>query len=100
MTSLVVSAEAEADAYEVWEYLAKDSEQAADLWNTKLYEQLNGLDAFPASGTPRDDLRPGLRSTPFKQRWIIFYQVEARQVRVLRMIVGERDFGPGDFSTL
>ena len=71
-----------------------------DSGSDELHVWLRKLTILPSSGTPRDDLGEGLRSVPFKRRWIVSYEVETQRVRVLRIIAGERDLGPGDFATM
>lgn len=49
------------------------------------------LDHFPHRGTPRDDLRPGARTIPFRRSVTILYAVEEREVAVLGIFYGGRD---------
>lgn len=45
--------------------------------------QCFALDVFPDRGTPRDDIKPGLRTLVFKRNVMIAYAVEADRVAVL-----------------
>ncbi|QJU58857.1 type II toxin-antitoxin system RelE/ParE family toxin [Sphingomonas sp. AP4-R1] len=50
------------------------------------------LSAFPKRGTPRDDLRVGLRTIPWRRRVTIAFMVEETDVVVIGIFYGGRDF--------
>ena len=50
------------------------------------------LKEFPKRGTPRDDLRPGLRTLAWRRRVTIAFMVEERDVVVFGIFYGGRDF--------
>jgi toxin ParE1/3/4 len=54
---------------------------------------------FPRRGSPRDDIRPGLRSIPCERTVTIFYDVGETEVQIVRVIHARRDvaaaFGEG-----
>lgn len=50
------------------------------------------LENFPARGTKRDDLRPGLRTMGFERRATIVFQVTGGEVVVVRIFHGGQDF--------
>ncbi|WP_349237740.1 hypothetical protein [Novosphingobium sp. SG707] len=58
-------------------------------------EHCEGLAAFQHRGTPRDDIRPGLHTIPFRRRVIIAYAVDAHQVAILGVYYGGQDFAAG-----
>jgi len=47
---------------------------------------------FPLRGTPREDLRPGLRITHYKKRVVIAFQVLANQVTIVSVFYGGQDY--------
>lgn len=50
------------------------------------------LQEFPKRGTPRDDLRPGLRTLAWRRRVTIAFVVEEVDVVVIGIFYGGRDF--------
>jgi toxin ParE1/3/4 len=51
------------------------------------------LASFPARGTPRDDLRPGLRVIGFERRVVIAYMIlDTGEVEIGRIFYGGRDY--------
>jgi toxin ParE1/3/4 len=47
---------------------------------------------FSERGTPRDDIRPGLRTVPFRRRVTIVYAVAPEEVRVVGVFYAGQDF--------
>ncbi len=43
---------------------------------------------FPDRGTPRPDLSPGVRTTPYRRRTVIAYRVLPDRVEVLALVHG------------
>lgn len=66
---------------------ARISEEAtpeiAGRYVETIMERCFALDRFPNRGTPRDDLRPGLRTLPFKGIVVIVFAVGDSEVAVL-----------------
>ena len=89
---------AEADVFEIWDYIADDSMEAADRWVDQLDEKFHLIATQPMMGRARDELEPGLRSFPFG-RYIIFYVPTSSGIDVVRVLHGARDidavFGEG-----
>ena len=51
------------------------------------------LSLFPARGTARDDIRPGLRITSFRKRPVIAFTVDdADRVAILGIFHGGKDY--------
>jgi plasmid stabilization system protein ParE len=50
------------------------------------------LETYPLRGTPRDDLRPGLRITNYKGRTLIAFDVNAQQVSIIGLFYGGQDY--------
>lgn len=70
---------------------AADAETAARFVNG-IVDHVAGLSEFPERGTPRDDLRPGLRTLAWRRRVTIAFMVEATDVVVIGVFYGGRDF--------
>ena len=89
---------AEADIFEIWDYIADDSMEAADRWVDKLDEKFQLIATQPMMGQAREDLETGLRSFPFG-RYVIFYMPMGSGIDVVRVLHGARDidavFGDG-----
>ena len=92
MADIVQSAQARADLLRIWLYVAEDSEPAADRLLEVIEEKIMRLAIFPEMGSPRDDIRPDLRSLTHG-RYLVFYRYEPidDQVRILTVVEGERD---------
>lgn len=50
------------------------------------------LATFPERGTPRDDLMPGLRTTPYRRATLLAYRVVEGNVEILRVIQAAQDW--------
>ena len=81
---------AEADIFEIWDYIADDSLAAADRWVDRLDVQFRLLAAQPMMGRARDELAPGVRSFPFG-RYVVFYLPLDDGIDVVRVLHGARD---------
>jgi len=54
----VLSADADFDLDEIWEYIAADNIDAADRWIGKLFDAFEALGQTPGMGHRRHDLTP------------------------------------------
>jgi toxin ParE1/3/4 len=81
---------AEADVFEIWDYIADDGFEAADRWVDQLDEKLHLLATQPLMGRARDELERGVRSFPFG-RYVIFYVPIDSGIDVVRVLHGARD---------
>jgi plasmid stabilization system protein ParE len=57
-----------------------------------IIDHIAELSEFPNQGTPRDDLRPGLRTIAWRRRVTIPFMVEEIDVVVIGIFYGGRDF--------
>jgi len=85
-----ISEKALDDLDEIWDYIARDSQAAADRHIARLREKCQVLADNPGFGTRRDDLRPGMRSFPVGS-YLILFQRAADGIDVIRVIHGYRD---------
>jgi len=81
---------AEADIFEIWDYIADDSFEAADRWLDQLDEILQLIATQPMMGRAREELEHGLRSFPFG-RYVTFYMPTSNGIDVVRVLHGARD---------
>ena len=73
------------------EYTAGAAEVAL-RYTSAVVEHCESLGTLPYRGTPRDDIRPGLRTIPYKRRTVIAYTVDAGQVSVIGVFHGGQDY--------
>ena len=70
---------------------AADAETASRFVDG-IIDRIAKLTDFPNRGTLRDDLRPGLRTLPWRRRVTIAFVVEENDVVVIGIFYGGRDF--------
>jgi toxin ParE1/3/4 len=76
----------------IWNWVASEADvDTADAYSARIRGLFTKLVDFPRRGTPRDDLRPGVRSLIFERTIVIFYGIEGRTVTILRVVHGARD---------
>ncbi|MDX8534929.1 type II toxin-antitoxin system RelE/ParE family toxin [Mesorhizobium sp. VK25A] len=61
MLRIVRTAHAEEDLIAIWQYVARDSEVAADRLPDRIERRWRQLAVYPSSGPIRDDIAPGIR---------------------------------------
>lgn len=89
---IVVTPEARDQLDELYSYIATQADaDIASSYLTALIDQVGTLREFPKRGTARDDLRPGLRTLPWRRRVTIAFVVEERDVIVVGIFYGGRD---------
>jgi len=85
--------QAEADLFDLYRYIARESGTAvAGAYIDRIETACLALETFPERGTRRDDLRPGLRTMGFERRATIVFQVMEREVIIVRIFYGGRDY--------
>jgi toxin ParE1/3/4 len=86
--------EAEEQLAEIYRYIADHASPAtAANYTGAIVDCCEGLHQFPHRGTPRDDLRPGVRLTHYKGRTVIAYAVDeaSQRIAILGIFYGGRD---------
>ncbi|MFY9627610.1 MAG: type II toxin-antitoxin system RelE/ParE family toxin [Methylocystis sp.] len=71
---------------------AAGSPASADRYVTRIRDKCRRIGDVPYGGRARDDLAPGLRTTPFEKSAVIAYKVEADCVRITNVFYGGRDY--------
>jgi plasmid stabilization system protein ParE len=90
---IIISPEAEAQLATIYRYVADGaSPEIALRFTSKIVERCRALESFPSRGTPRDDLRHGIRTIVFRRRTIIAYRVLDAVVEVLGIFHGGQDY--------
>lgn len=84
--------EAEAQLLALFRYIAIEaSPEIAERYLGAVVEQCEKLESFPLRGSPRDDIRPGLRTVAFRRRVTIAYAVSDQNVTILGITYGGQD---------
>lgn len=96
MPKVITSAAAEADAEEIWRWVANDSGRAADRLADRFEDVAQMLAGRPHIGRNRDELAPGVRSFPVGP-YLLFYRVAPDGIEIARVLHGRRDIGPDLF---
>ena len=85
--------QAEADLFELYRYIVERSGHAiAGGYIARIEAACKALETSPVRGTRRDDIRPGLRAIGFERRATIAFRIVGREVVILRIFYGGRDF--------
>ncbi len=90
---IVVTPEARDQIDQLYRYIAtaaQDSDFALGFVG-RLLDHIATLAEFPQQGTPREDIRPGLRTIPWQRRATIAYVVEERDVVIVGVFYAGRD---------
>lgn len=90
---IVVTPEARDEIDELHSYIAAAANtEIASRFTDGIIDHIATLSEFPNRGTPRDDLRPGLRTISWRRRVTIAFVVEERDVVVIGAFYAGRDF--------
>jgi len=90
MPEVIRSPEAQADAIEIWTYIAKDNPAAANRLIDRIDAKLRLLAEAPLIGTARPELAPSLRSLAI-DNYLLFFRPIADGIEVVRILHGARD---------
>ena len=91
MNGYILSADADFDLDEIWEYIAGDSIDAADRWTKKLFAAFEGLAARPGIGHKREDLTPYPVLFWPVGAYVIIYRAERTPIEIVAVTQGSRD---------
>ena len=93
--TVVFAPQAEDQLAELYAYIATEaSPETAKRYTDAIVSCCENLSTFPHRGTPRDDIRPGLRTTNYKGRTVIAFDVDdsAVLISILGVYYGGRDY--------
>ena len=81
--------EAERQLNEIDDWIAKNA--TADIarrFVAAILEHIEGILAFPLAGRSREDVRPGLRTSTYKRRTLVAYEVDETAGELVINILG------------
>jgi len=88
-----ISEAANLDLIDLYDWIANAAgPDTAISYIERLESYCIGFDLASERGTPRDDVRPGLRVVGFERRVTIAFMVEENRVVILRIFYGGRDW--------
>lgn len=91
--AIIVTPEARDQLLAIYEYIADvASPEISRRFTDSIVDHLTILADHPRIGTPRDDLRPGLRTIVHRRRVTLAYMVEEEAVVVIGFYYGGQDF--------
>jgi len=64
------------------------SAETARRFVTAIIEHIDSILMFPLAGRSRDDVRPGMRTTTFKKRTLVAYEVDESSDEVVVNVLG------------
>ena len=95
MSGYVLTPLAKADIFDIWTYVAENSEPVADRVEEAIYDAC----AFLAEGTLRGHSRPDLTSRPLRfwtliryPNYTLVYRPEMSPLQIVAVLHGRRDF--------
>ncbi len=90
MSRAFLSPSARRDLLEIFYYIREDNPPAALAFVRKLRERCDFLARFPAMGSMRDDLLPGLRCLTVRN-YVLYFRASADGIEIVRVLHGARD---------
>ncbi len=93
MSEAVLSELAETDLTDIWMFVARDDEKAADHLLDEIHDKCRLLAATPKAGRERPELAPSIRSFAVGSH-VIFYRESSNGIEVARVLHGRRDLAP------
>lgn len=90
---VVFSLEAEDQLIALYRYIAEAaSPEIAAKYTEGIVSYCESLSTFPHRGIVRDDVRPGLRVTNYRNRTVIAFAVDAELVSIIGVFYGGQDY--------
>jgi plasmid stabilization system protein ParE len=86
-----ISPESKADLFEIWSFIARDSDAAADRVEFEFYETFRALATMPGMGHPRKDLtkKPALFFPMYS--YLIVYRPNERAIEIVAVVSAYRN---------
>jgi toxin ParE1/3/4 len=92
MAQIILDQAARSDLIEIWQYIARDNERAADAMLDRIQRGFEVIAQFPHGGTARPELIKGLRCFSVGN-YVIYFRAIANGVEIVRVLHGARDVG-------
>lgn len=80
------------DLFEVWDYIAKDSEKRADAFLVELEARISLLSEALLIGVQKLPNFPRLRVSPYKSYLFVYEPLENGGVELIRLLHGAREW--------
>lgn len=81
--------EAERQLNEIDDWIATHATAAiARRFVSAVLEHIEAIPTFPYAGRARDDIRPGMRTTTYKKRTLVAYEVDESSAEVVVNVLG------------
>jgi toxin ParE1/3/4 len=81
--------EAERQLNELDDWIAKNATaDVARRFVSAILEHIEGILVFPLAGRARDDVRPGMRTTTYKKRTLVAYELDESSGELVVNVVG------------
>lgn len=97
MQRIVRAPAAQADAIEIWAYVAEDNAPAADRLLERIDQMIRKIALQPLIGKSVDEIVPGIRFVPIGS-YLIFNRVVGDGIEIVRILHGARDIGTDFFA--
>ena len=92
MSQVDLTATAQRDLDDIWDYIAAHNLDAADRVIDKIDLVSHQIARLPNIGTTSDELSPGLRQFPVRPyEYVLFYRPIDNGIRLIRVLHGRRD---------
>ena len=91
MKNYVFGTGASEDLYDIWDYIAKDSADAADRWLGKLFDAFDAIAARPGIGHKREDLIPYDVLLWPVGAYLIVYRTTSGPIEIVTITQGSRN---------
>lgn len=92
-TRVVFTPEARAQLMSLYRYVADQAgPDTAFALTSAIVDHCERFTTFPRRGTPRDDIRPGLRTLGFLKRAVIAFDVAGDTITIIGIFYGGQDF--------
>nr|WP_225199856.1 type II toxin-antitoxin system RelE/ParE family toxin [Herbaspirillum sp. alder98]MCA1323000.1 type II toxin-antitoxin system RelE/ParE family toxin [Herbaspirillum sp. alder98] len=99
--AVIFTPEAQQQLTELYRYIANAaSPDTAERYTTSIVTCCESLQDWPHRGTCRDDVRPGLRTTHYKKRTVIAFDIGPDLVSIIGIFYGGQDIKASSFSEL
>ena len=91
MSGYILGDDAVLDLEAIWDYIARDSIDAADRWIAKLFEAFEALGQNPGMGHKREDLtRFPILFWPVGA-YLVIYRTQRSPIEIVAVTQGSRD---------
>jgi len=91
--TVVFTPEAQEQLVTLYRYIAAAaSPEIAERYTSAIIVYCESMQTFPHRGNCRDDIRPGLRTTHYKKRAVIAFDVDGEQVSIIGVYYGGQDY--------